>query len=155
LDLSIEMLKLAEASLRPVRGDGRFLPFKEESFDVVLALEILPDVSDLRPFLRELSRVIRTGGQLIVSAINKNSLLHKVFIRFGGGYENFHFHSLQAIYGILQEEALLPVETKFIGFPLPVVWGSHRKTSVLSPLATSWVVQCIKNSTGERSGVAS
>jgi SAM-dependent methyltransferase len=42
------------------------LPFRDESFDVVLSFQVIEHVDDDRRYLREANRVLRTGGTLIV-----------------------------------------------------------------------------------------
>jgi SAM-dependent methyltransferase len=48
--------------------DGRTLPFSEGSFDGVLCTQVLEHVSHPQELLLEISRVLRPGGILILSA---------------------------------------------------------------------------------------
>jgi 2-polyprenyl-3-methyl-5-hydroxy-6-metoxy-1,4-benzoquinol methylase len=43
-------------------ADGMYLPFTKESFNVVLAIDLLEHVKDINVFIDELSRVIKKGG---------------------------------------------------------------------------------------------
>lgn len=49
-----------------VRGDAGRLPFASEAFDVVLALDVLEHLDDDRAAARELHRVCKPGGRLVV-----------------------------------------------------------------------------------------
>lgn len=49
-----------------VQGSGVALPFGEASFDVVLASEVLPMLPDPQPFAKEMRRVIKPNGRLVV-----------------------------------------------------------------------------------------
>lgn len=143
-DLSLQMLRLCEAGFNSVQGRGEELPFKEDSFDVVLAIEVLQSLSDPRAFLKELSRVTRKGGTLIFSTLNQDSLLHRA-LRPLGGYENLHFHRLKEILQILKEEELVLKETTFLAFPFPFSWKSVRDGALgCSFLAPCWIVRCVK-----------
>jgi SAM-dependent methyltransferase len=57
------------AYLEPVVGSAESLPFDDESFDVVLSLEMLEHIpAALRePSLSEMLRVLRPGGRMIVT----------------------------------------------------------------------------------------
>jgi len=50
-----------------IRGDTSFLPFAAGAFDVVLCSEVIEHISDDRQAVRELARVLKPGGRLIIS----------------------------------------------------------------------------------------
>lgn len=50
-----------------VAADGCHLPFPDTSFDVVFAFDVMEHVEAETDLLRELGRVTRTGGQLVVT----------------------------------------------------------------------------------------
>jgi 2-polyprenyl-6-hydroxyphenyl methylase/3-demethylubiquinone-9 3-methyltransferase len=52
-----------------VRGDVVQLPFRDGSFDVVVAGEILEHVSDMPAVVAEVCRVLRAGGTLVIDTI--------------------------------------------------------------------------------------
>lgn len=74
VDVSPEMLAEARERCPPevelVEADARRLPFPDESFDVVLALDLLPHLPDLGQGLSELARVARPGAQVVVDTTN-------------------------------------------------------------------------------------
>lgn len=47
------------------------LPFKQEQFDVVVCVDVLEHVSDLRRTLAEIQRVLKPGGIFLFDTINK------------------------------------------------------------------------------------
>jgi SAM-dependent methyltransferase len=49
-------------------GDGTRPPFRHESFDVIIALDVIEHLDDDRQALREFSRLLRPNGSLIVFA---------------------------------------------------------------------------------------
>lgn len=62
--------------VRTNAGDVRRLPFKNGFFDVVIAVGVLPWLPSLPGPLREMSRVLRVGGHLIVTMDNRLRLTH-------------------------------------------------------------------------------
>lgn len=48
------------------KASGAALPFSDNSFDVVLACEVLPMLPDPKPFIDEIKRVLKPGGRLVV-----------------------------------------------------------------------------------------
>ena len=70
LDASPVPLGLAGTGARGhaarVRGDALALPFADGAFDLVVALDVLEHLDDDRAAARELARVTRPGGALVV-----------------------------------------------------------------------------------------
>jgi SAM-dependent methyltransferase len=50
-----------------VRGDARLLPFAAASIDTALCFQVLDDVSEPLQFLREIHRVLKPSGTLLLS----------------------------------------------------------------------------------------
>ena len=61
------------AEIEAIQGDGERLPFADDLFDVVICTETLEHVPDDRAVLRELVRVLRRGGVLVVSVPDEYS----------------------------------------------------------------------------------
>ncbi len=137
LDLSSKMLDLAKTSHKPILGAGETLPFRNHSFDRVLAIETLQHVTNPAVFLKELARVTKKGGEVILSALHRDSFLHRFFRPFGG-YRGLHFYSLKEVCEMLEKSGFIRKETLFLGFPFPFIWQAAPH-HFFSPLATSWM----------------
>jgi ubiquinone/menaquinone biosynthesis C-methylase UbiE len=64
-----------EYRVRTSLGDVRSIPFPNDTFDVVIALGVLPWLHSIEEPLREIVRVLRPGGHLIITQDNSWSLL--------------------------------------------------------------------------------
>lgn len=67
-----------------IQYDGR-LPFADESFDVVVSIEVIEHVENQFAFWRELARIGRPGARIIVTTpnvLNINSRLRTLFTGF-------------------------------------------------------------------------
>jgi ubiquinone/menaquinone biosynthesis C-methylase UbiE len=76
-DLQQEMLdhtirrasEAGRANVTPTRGDARELPYEDGSFDAAILVAVLGEIPDQDAALREVRRVLRPGGRLIVGEL--------------------------------------------------------------------------------------
>lgn len=76
-DLQQEMLdhtirRAAERGLgnvQPAQGDARALPYPDATFDAAFMVTVLGEIPDQTQALRELRRVLRPGGRLVVGEL--------------------------------------------------------------------------------------
>jgi SAM-dependent methyltransferase len=77
LDLQPEMLahtmrRAGERGIdnvRPTEGDATALPYEEGSFDGAFLVTVLGEIPDQESALRELARVLKPGGRLVVGEV--------------------------------------------------------------------------------------
>lgn len=83
-DLSTEMVRTAVRRFPVLQGcvaDAAGLPFNSECFDIVQSLGMLEYIGPYKQALRELRRVLKTGGTLVISIPNRHSVfryLHRL-----------------------------------------------------------------------------
>lgn len=94
LDPSPEALDYAaahftSANLAWLRADARHLPLRDNTFDLIVAFEIIEHLADWGALLDEVTRVLLADGQFIVSTPNK---LYYAESRRLSGPNPFHEH---------------------------------------------------------------
>ncbi len=102
-------------------------PFSSESFDVIVACEILEHLFVLEPFLEKLHATLRPGGLFIGSVPNAFRMKNRLKFLFGREYENDPTHvrqfSWKGLHALLahrfQDIQIIPLQGKILPF-IPV-----------------------------------
>mgnify|MGYP000898907456 CR=1 FL=1 len=78
IDISNKMLSVARAksiNAKWVSYEGAELPYDDDSFDVVSAMNVFEHADELYLMLDEIYRVLKPGGYLIASCMNQRSVI--------------------------------------------------------------------------------
>jgi len=136
VDVSNEMIRRAasrrmgDASL--VRGDAMRLPLKSSSFEVACAITLLEFVADPAAVVREMRRIVRPGGLIVVGVLNRFSLLSfRRRLKRSLVFENARFISPRQVRALLSPHGRVTVRS--VAFVLPwrrLLWLSYA-TDVL------------------------
>lgn len=102
------------------------IPVPDESFDVVLCTEVLEHVSDPIATLRELTRVLRPGGRLLLSA-PLGCGLHQQPYHYYGGFTPYFYRDYLSRFGATVTEM-----TPLGGLLRHVAQECHRVGRVIS-----------------------
>ncbi len=99
IDLSESMLTIAKNNIKQfnigkgkinlIRADGKRLPFKDNTFDLVLSHNMLHHIPDPVPLLKEVKRVVRPEGGILIRDLIRppNKFIAKLYSYiFGVGY---------------------------------------------------------------------
>jgi SAM-dependent methyltransferase len=74
IGLDIEFVRLQEAKKladKVIVGAGEWLPFQENTFDLILSHEVLEHVQDDQAAIREIFRTLTAGGRLVLFCPNR------------------------------------------------------------------------------------
>jgi SAM-dependent methyltransferase len=77
LEPTLELLPLRDDGVLCAGGSAGCLPFANESFDLVLAVQVLEHVFDAHSATREMFRVLRPGGRMVI-LVPQSGTLHLV-----------------------------------------------------------------------------
>jgi ubiquinone/menaquinone biosynthesis C-methylase UbiE len=96
LDIGVRLLQHTRrrCDTRPVAADACALPFPGDAFDVVISSECIEHTVDPRQALRELHRVTRPGGLIVMTVPNQRwhfavAFANRFKLRPFEGYENW------------------------------------------------------------------
>jgi ubiquinone/menaquinone biosynthesis C-methylase UbiE len=93
--------------------------FNDESFDVVVADEMIHHVDNVDKVLKEMIRVTRKGGRIIISDHNKWSIMSEMVRLARFGKERAKLFSPKEIAYLFDELSLRDIVYKYIIFTIP------------------------------------
>jgi ubiquinone/menaquinone biosynthesis C-methylase UbiE len=131
IDVSLKAVRYcrAQGGSRLCLADGESLPFTDGSFDLVTALDLLEHLADEAGGLREIWRVLKYGGRMVI-LVPAFMFLWSDFDRFSGHYRRYTRGQLRE----RVEEAGFQIArlSYFNTLLFPVVWGIRMFKNLLS-----------------------
>jgi SAM-dependent methyltransferase len=82
------------SNVKPTQGDATDLPFEDDSVDAVILTAVLGEIPDPDAALREIARVLRPGGRLVVGELMGDP----------------HFTTFRSLLGLCGDAGLNPEE---------------------------------------------
>jgi SAM-dependent methyltransferase len=100
----------AVAAGRQVRiGSAEALPMADQSADLLLLHHVVEHLADIRPALREVMRVLRAGGHMVITTPNPDAAGRAQWGRWWRGYEaprHLRLYTLGALQSVIGEAGL-------------------------------------------------
>jgi len=105
IDPSDSMLELArKRNLNVVKGFAENLPYPDESFDYAAFITSICFIKNPDKAIVETHRILKTGGEIIVAFIDKNSRLGHTLIKEKEGSK---FYSIASFYSVPEVIAMI------------------------------------------------
>lgn len=111
-----EILKAESIKTNLTNGNLFHLPYRDASFDCVIAMSVLEHISDLKYPLDEIKRILKNDGEFICGFPTKNILLRLFFKLIGFDDKRDHPSSHSYIYRMLKEKFSVEKTLKFPAF---------------------------------------
>jgi ubiquinone/menaquinone biosynthesis C-methylase UbiE len=107
LDPSKEMRKIAQKKgIEVIDGVAEAIPFGDSQFDFILMVTTLCFLDDIEAALKEIHRVLKSGGSLIIGFINANSPMGRLYQQKKNDnvfYREATFYSVEEVVACLQK----------------------------------------------------
>jgi SAM-dependent methyltransferase len=107
IDPSLQMLKIAKKlGLKVVKAVGENIPFKDKTFDFCLMVTTICFLEDVNQTFKEILRVLKDKGSVIVGFTDKNSEVGKFYLENKDKspfYKPANFFSVEEVISILEE----------------------------------------------------
>jgi ubiquinone/menaquinone biosynthesis C-methylase UbiE len=94
---ALKRLKLKNKQVNIIQADARYLPLRDEVFDVVFMIEVLDYIPELCQALSECKRTLKPNSSSILSFGNKSSLKAKLKAMQGKSYRHSYKEALQCL----------------------------------------------------------
>ncbi|MFP4091476.1 MAG: class I SAM-dependent methyltransferase [Cyclobacteriaceae bacterium] len=91
------------------------LPYDDNSFDIVVAIEVMEHILDHEVFFSEVNRILRPGGKLFISTPNILSLKSRIRFLFSGFFYSFIPLDLQNNDGMQHVASLTIDQYNYLG----------------------------------------
>lgn len=117
------------------------LPFKDESFDLVIASDVLDHVIDYKKGLKEIYGVLKRNGEIVLTVENKRSLwpiVEFLWDKFGRGRDYKHTHLVKFTVETLKKELFR------VDFKLKKIYTVHNIRTFFY-LVVDWYPRLIDN----------
>jgi 2-polyprenyl-3-methyl-5-hydroxy-6-metoxy-1,4-benzoquinol methylase len=137
-DIAIKEAKKAVPNARYIKiCDGGIIPLKDNSIDFIVALDVIEHVFDTENMFNELARIIKSGGQILISTpfcgFIKNVLI--AMIGFETVYDptgpHIRYYTKKSLTRCLTDCGFYPVKWGVFGRFYPISKGMYvlaRKT---------------------------
>lgn len=112
IEAAVARAQRAHAQVTFEIGAAAAMPFPAGQFDVVVAVTILCFVADAAPVFREIARVLRPGGRLVICELGRWSSWaaeRRVRAWLGSGlWRRGHFRTARGLQRLCREAGLIP-----------------------------------------------
>lgn len=142
VDFSAKSLEYAaKRGLHPVVADLKELPFAAATFDVVFCIGVVQLIADYEPVVRELARVTKPGGILLIQTLHGGSLQRKVLGWFERSRKFDRMYSMRELEAVFVRLGFGSIAFLKQYHPLGVVSHGGTGGSLTDRLCTSFAIR--------------
>lgn len=144
-DFSEKSLEFAkQRGLNTYCGDIGDLPYEEGKFDLVLCIGVIQLIKEYERVIKELSRVTKPGGTLLIETLNTHSMQRKLHSVFDKTKKFDLMFDATQLEGIFKKYGFEHIEFMNIFYPLNYVSYTKNYGTTAKYLSTSFAIKGIK-----------
>lgn len=129
VDFSAKSLEFAaKRGLVTQVGDLGNLQFESGKFDLVLCIGVIQLIDDYRPILKELARVVKPGGTLLIQTLHKQSVQRKIVMMFEQNKKFDRMYGMDELSEVYKEMGFADIEFLKQYHPLKKVCADNSHT---------------------------
>lgn len=149
VDVSTNMLRLAKMNRHhPVNSLAEALPFADDSFDVALCIEMFQCVDNGDAIVKEMTRVLKPGGILIVQTLNRSSVIRRAHRLIDAESKLLRMYDLRELIDFADLPELRTPRIIYNYYPLPFRTERDNPSWLSNLVATSFAVVAEKQPQG-------
>jgi len=142
VDFSAKSLEYAAArGLKTMTGDLTALDFPTGKFDLVMCIGVIQLIPDYLPVLRELARVTKPGGTLLIQTLHKGSIQRKILSLFEQSKKFDKMYSRDELKLAFEQFGFEDIEFLQMYHPFKCVTTSRGEGVLAGMLCTSFAIK--------------
>ncbi len=145
VDISLKILYLAkEKGLLPVQSSATKLPFRSNSFEVIICNNLLQTVSEGESVMDEIERISAKGGKVFIVTSNRDGILNRIFSFLERKkYQKMRLYSIGEIASYLKRKGFQIKNFYFLSLPIKKAWKNKGNT-LIKIISTSFLIEAEK-----------
>jgi ubiquinone/menaquinone biosynthesis C-methylase UbiE len=142
VDFSEKSLQFAaDRGLITATDDLTGLHFESNKFDVVLCIGVIQLIPQYKKVLKELARVTKPGGTLLIETLNKGSIQRKLLKLFEKGTKFDQMYAMDELKKVFEENGFEQIEFMNIYHPFKFVTKSNGGGLFTNMFSTSFAIK--------------
>lgn len=147
VDFSVKSLEFAAGrGLITMSEDLTALPFEKGKFDVVLCIGVIQLIEQYVSVIKELARVTKPGGTLLIETLNRGSIQRKLLKLFERSNKFDRMYAMDELKDVFIQHGFEQVEFMKIYHPFKFVTKSSGQGALSGTFCTSFAIKGRKKS---------
>lgn len=122
---------------RDINALAQFLPIASDSIDLIILSHYLEEHNDYEQIINECNRILAPNGKLIISCLNRYSLINLYKTR--AKLDKYYFRSVSEIEKVLRNNSLNICGGKFFSYMPPIKSNIRlRKFEIFNKIGDRW-----------------